>query len=160
MTKVSTSRKRAHLQKRLHHSPDQNPWSHQRAISSSWTARTSECSDWTPLQPGHSPTEECIMKQRDADAEKERTTKKHFKVEKMSALLAGIWCRDQRWLVLWDCRLVELCIPYSGLLYRGPASLCRFQSSLAPVQGGEMHKSQAVFVPPAVWAHRHTQQMF
>lgn len=158
MTKVSVSRKRAHLQKRLHHSPDQNPWNHQRAISSSLTARTSECSDWTPVQPGHSPTEGCIMKQR--DMEKDRTTKKHFKVQKMSALLAGIWCRVQRWLVLWDCRLVELCILYSGLLYRGSASLCRFQSSLAPVQRGEIHKSQAVFVPPAVRAHRYTQQMF
>lgn len=50
---------KVYLQKRLRHSLDQNPWIHQKATGSFWTARTSECSNWTPLQLGHSPKRGC-----------------------------------------------------------------------------------------------------
>ena len=151
--------KDAYLRKKLHHSPDRSPWSHQRAINSSWTARTCECSDWTPPPPGHSPTDGKIMDKSQREKDHLQKTKKHLdlKIQKKSALLAGTWCLDQRQWVLLDCTQTGQCIPYSGPWCRGSASLCTFQSSLSPVRSTSAsisldHRSHAP-------VHRYTQQM-
>lgn len=74
-------------------------------------------------------------------------------------LLAGIWCLDRSWPVLWDCRQVEQCIPYSGLLCRGSASLCRSRSSLSPVwsRGGRYSSVQRGQILKRARAHRYKE---